>query len=152
MKEIIFKRNQNLLIKFKPLKVFVDDKLIDYIEPEELEKTIYINESSKELKVGVHKRLSNTVDLTKSIPDVKKIGIRVTSQIPNALFIIIYGCFFVACASVIFPSLLNNLYLSAALFSPLFILIYWETIGRKNYLRLSRFSESDLIRDLTSQT
>lgn len=152
MKEIIFKRNQNLLIKFKPLKVFVDDKFIDYIEPEEWEKTIYINESSKELKVGVHKRLSNTVDLTKSIPDVKKIGIRVTSQIPNALFIIIYGCFFVACASVIFPSLLNNLYLSAALFSPLFILIYWETIGRKNYLRLSRFSESDLIRDLTSQT
>ena len=148
MRKIIFKRNQNLLIKFKPLKVFVDNTLIDYIEPYELEKTIYISDSSLVLKVGVHNRFSNKVEFTKNTSESNTAGFNVTSQIPNTLFIIIYGCFFIACASVIFPSLLNNLYVSGALFSPLLILIYWETFGRENYLRLSRFSRHDYIQDL----
>lgn len=117
---------------FKPYKIFIDDDFIDYLEPSEKNKTINVPDSSKKLKISVNKFSSNIVRL-----DNKKISISVTSQIHNGLFILIFGCFF---GSLILKLLgvLNNYYLGIALLTPMLILVYWQTLGKNNYLRISK--------------
>jgi len=132
MKHITIIRENNFLTMFSPYKIFIDDDFIDYLEPSEKNKTINVPDSSKMLKISVNKFSSNIVRL-----DNKKISISVTSQIHNGLFILIFGCF---CGSLILKLLgvLNNYYLGIALLSPMLILVYWQTLGKNNYLRISK--------------
>jgi len=50
---------------------------------------------------------------------------------------ILYGLFF---GSLILKLLwvLNNYYLGIALLTPMLILVYWQTLGKNNYLRISK--------------
>lgn len=132
MKHITIITENNFLTMFRPYKIFIDDDFIDYLEPSEKNKTINVPDSSKKLKISVNKFSSNIVAL-----DNKKISISVTSQIHNGLFILIFGCFF---GSLILKLLgvLNNYYLGIALLTPMLILVYWQTLGKNNYLRISK--------------
>lgn len=136
MNSITIIRENNYLIKVRPLKVFVNDKFIDYIEPNEKIKTLQVDSNSSKLLIKVNNNSSNIINLDKSTLDGST-KIRVTSQIQNGLLIFIYACFFWAFA-LKFLGLLTNNYIGIACVLPMFIIAYWQTFGRKNYLRLSK--------------
>ena len=136
MNTITIIRENNYLIKVRPLKVFVDEKFIDYIEPIEKMKIIQVDENALKLLIKVNNNSSNTIDLDKSVLNGTT-KIRVTSQIQNGLFIFIYACFFGALTLKLLGILTNN-YIGIACVLPMLIIAYWQTFGRKNYLRLSK--------------
>lgn len=133
MKTITFLRENNYLTMHRPYKIFVDNEFVDYIEPKEKEKTIDISDSANQVKIMVNKFSSNSIKLNKG--DVKKINI--TSQIQNGLFIFISFAFLGGLLSKLF-GFLNNNYLLLSLIAPFGIIVYWQTIGKSNYLRISK--------------
>lgn len=131
-------RENNYLIKVRPLKVFVDDEFIDYIEPNEKTKNLQVDSNSSKLLIKVNNNSSNIVNLDKSILNGST-KIRVTSQIQNGLLIFIYACFF---GGLILKMLdIISAYLGLALLIPMLIIVYWQTIGKNNYLRLSKMDK-----------
>ncbi len=137
MATITIIRENNYLIKVRPLKVFVNDKFIDYIEPNEKIKNLQVDSNSSKLFIKVNNNSSNIINLDKSTLDGST-KIRVTSQIQNGLLIFIYACFFGGLVLKMFDLISN--YLGLALIIPMLIIVYWQTFGRKNYLRLSKCS------------
>ncbi|GAB1856765.1 hypothetical protein MHTCC0001_16010 [Flavobacteriaceae bacterium MHTCC 0001] len=140
MKKIRIKRENNYLTMFRPFKIFINGKFVDYIEPKEKNKVIQVDSSSFELKIGVNNCESNAIKIDDANSS-KDYQFSVTSQVQNGLFIFAFITFF---GSVILTSLgfIQNIYLSIALLLPFCIIAYWQTIGRKKYLRLSNSSYS----------
>ncbi|MBC3757258.1 hypothetical protein H7U19_02505 [Hyunsoonleella sp. SJ7] len=134
MKEIEIFRENNFQTMHRPFKVYVDGDFIDFIEPKEKTKKFLIEPSSKELKIEVDKCSSNSVKL-----NADNLKLNVTSQIQNGLFVFIYTTFFGGLILMMLD-VLNNLYLSFALLLPFAIIVYWQTLGRKNYLRISKMN------------
>jgi hypothetical protein len=138
MASITFIRENNYLIKVRPLKVFIDNEFIDYLEPNEKVKTIEVNDQSTNLSIKVNNNSSNNITLNKSILNGST-KIKVTSQIQNGLLLFIYACFFGGLVLNMLGYISS--YLGLALITPMLIIVYWQTFGRKNYLRLSKTSE-----------
>lgn len=130
---ITINRFNNLVINRRALKIFINDKFVDYIEPNEKNKKIKINfNDTVYLKMGWCK--SNKIKIEET--ENNHLELNVTSQIQNGLFIFIYSCFF---SSFIlkFANLING-YIGLALISPLSIIAYWQTFGKNSFLRLSK--------------
>lgn len=141
MRKIKIIRENNYLTMFRPFKIFVDGKFIDYIEPKEKNKIIEVDSNSFELKIGVNNCESNAIKIDETNNSLKDYEFSVTSQVQNGLFIFAFITFF---GSIILTSLnlIQNIYLSIVLLLPFCIIGYWQTIGRKKYLRLSNSSYS----------
>ncbi|WP_299157482.1 hypothetical protein [uncultured Tenacibaculum sp.] len=131
--EIVINREKNLLIMPRPLKVYIDGVFIDYIEPFETIKKVNTKNTSSELYIKINNCYSNKVVLDK---EINKVRFNVTSQVQNGLFILIASCFILGWVLLIFDII--NIYLSMAMVSTLAIIVFWQTIGSKNYLRLTR--------------
>jgi len=138
MAEITILRENNYLIKVRPLKVFIDNIFVDYIEPKEKEKKIKVNNEASIIEIKVNNNTSNKIKLDESILKGET-KINVTSQIQNGLLIIIYACFFGGLVLKMF-NLISN-YLGLVLITPMLIVVYWQTFGRKNYLRISKVTK-----------
>lgn len=140
MDKLIIKRTNNYMIRFRALKVFVDDKFVGFIEPNEKCKEIAIETSNHQLRLKVDWCYSNILYLKRDdkgilIPKT----IQITSQIHNGLFVLIFGCFITGNILMILDNINPFVYLS--LISPLSIIVGWQTFGRKNYLRLANVSK-----------
>lgn len=137
MPEITIKRNKDFMITFRALKVYINDKFIDYIEPNEHSKKFEVNTDEAKVRVKVDWCSSNTYHC--KLGRNKTEIINVSSQIHNGLFILIFSSFI---AGSIFKLLnLIDPYTYLALFLPLTIIVGWQTFGRNNYLRLSGHQE-----------
>jgi len=135
MAEITIIRENNYLIRVRPLKVFIDNNFVDYIEPSDKEKKIIVNNDSSVIEIKVNNNSSNKLKLDESTLKGET-KIKVTSQVQNGLLIFIYACFFGGLVLKMFDVISN--YLGLALVTPMFIIVYWQTLGRKNYLRISK--------------
>ncbi|NCQ52454.1 hypothetical protein GW796_11375 [archaeon] len=132
MKEIHLYREKNYFIDFKPLKIFIDGIFFDFWEPSDKKKVIKIEDDSKKLVVGVEWCRSNEVDLK-----MKILNFRITSQIQNGLFILIFTTFLLG--NLLFFFKLINPHLYFGLTSvPMMIIVYWQTIGRNKFIRISK--------------
>jgi len=123
------------MIKFRALKIFVNGIFIDFLEPNELEKTIAVEEGA-ELFLKVDWCFSNKINAN----DLKgnNFFLNVTSQIQNGLFFLIFGSFFLGGILQLLHLLHPHFYLASIL--PLSIIVAWQTFGRKKYLRLTKMS------------
>ena len=135
MAEITIIRENNYLIRVRPLKVFIDNNFVDYIEPSDKEKKIIVNNDSSVIEIKVNNNSSNKLKLDESTLKGET-KIKVTSQVQNGLLIFIYACFFGGLVLKMFDVISN--YLGLALVTPMFIIVYLQTLGRKNYLRISK--------------
>lgn len=133
--EIILKREANFIIKTRALKVYVDDVFIDYIEPNEFHKKIQIADSSRSLFIKLDWCYSNSYIFSDK-DNKSSLNFRITSQVQNGLFILIYLCFFTGW--ILYLTNIIELNITMALTSPIAIIVFWQTIGRKNYLRLTK--------------
>jgi hypothetical protein len=143
MEIITLTRQKDYMIFFRALKIYVDSEFVDYFEPNEKVKKINIKVGSK-IKVKVDWCSSNTITIPeKSIENQVENNIyRISSQIHNSLFIIIFGCFIIGNLLQIFYSFNPHMYL--ALISPISIIVGWQIFGRNNYLRLTKINKSNL--------
>ncbi len=137
MKELTIIRDNNYLIQFRPLKIFVDGKFLDYIEPKEKSKVILIDDSSNNIKIGVNNCSSNIVTFDSNLEQKNSFKLEVTSQVQNGLFIFIFICFFGGLILKLL-NILTNVYLLLATLLPFGIIVYWQTFGKNNYLRLTK--------------
>ncbi|NCP20981.1 MAG: hypothetical protein GW847_03160 [Zetaproteobacteria bacterium] len=133
MNEITIIRENNFMINKRALKIYIDNEFIDYIEPKQKMKKVNIKNGS-EFKVKLDWGSSNTIKIDKQ--NNQNLKFNVTSQIQNGLFILIFLSFF---GSFIlkFSGLIND-HVAIGLVLPLSIIVFWQTIGRKNYLRLTQ--------------
>jgi len=132
MHTIIVQREKNLLIRFRALKVFIDDEFIDYIEPNEMKKIIRMEDKPKKINLKIDWCSSNEV----MIDDFDSTRLTVTSQIQNGLFIYIFISFFGG--GILELMGIINPYLGFATALPMTIIVFWQTIGRNNLMRLSK--------------
>ncbi len=133
--EIILKRENNFIIKTRALKIYVDDVFIDYIEPNEYDKKIQIADTTKSLYIKLDWCYSNSYTFNEN-DDKSSLNFRITSQIQNGLFILIYFCFFTGW--ILYLINVIELNITMALTSPLAIIVFWQSFGRKNFLRLTK--------------
>ena len=137
-------RENNFFTKYRAFKVYIDGKFIDFIEPDEKRKTIEIPNESLKLNIKLDRCSSNTINLQNLNSD-SPLNLRITSQIQNGLFIFIAITFFGG-------GILNMLgyigpILGFASIFPMAIIVFWQTIGRKKLMRITKSSdESNLIR------
>ncbi len=133
--EIKIIKKKNYIIKHRALKIFINDKFVDYLDSDENSKIILTDDNSSELFVKVDWCYSNTVKLgSRNLKNT--IQLAVNSQIQNGLFIFIYLCTFGGLVLYLLDIINKNL--SIAFASPLLIIVYWQTFGRKKYLRLTK--------------
>jgi hypothetical protein len=138
---VVFKRQNNFMIKARALKIYVDDVFVDYINPEELIKKINISDNSSNVYIKLDWCFSNKHRLNlNGNEDLNSFTI--TSQIQNSFFLFIYSCFFLGWILRIFNVI--NIYTAMALVSTISIIVFWQTFGRNNYLRLSRNFKDNL--------
>lgn len=134
MKKISLIRENNYMINFRALKIYVDDVFYDYIEPKELEKQIEIKIGKElEIKVKVGWCSSNII---KILPEDNLKAIRITSQIQNGLFLLIFCSFFLG--GILRIADIINIHLAFGLQIPLIIIVYWQTLGKNTFLRLTK--------------
>lgn len=136
MASVLIKRKNNFQLRFRAIKIFVDDVFVDYLEIGELEKEIEVNPRQKKLRLKIDWCYSNSYALKFDEKDnLKNKVISVTSQIHNGLFILIYGVFFSGSFLWLFGLIGPYMYLGSL--SPMLIIVYWQTFGKQNFLRLS---------------
>lgn len=136
MPSVLIKRKNNFLLRFRAIKIFVDDVFIDYLEIGEFEKEIEVNPGQKYICLKIDWCSSNKYALKFDEKDnLKNKVISVTSQIHNGLFILIYGVFF--SGSFLWLLGLIGPYMYLGSLSPILIILYWQFMEKQNFLRLS---------------
>jgi hypothetical protein len=131
--EVLFKRDYNLMIKHRSIEVYLNDEFIDYINPKDVDKIIKIEERGR-LYLRVNNSSSNVINLNK-INETDFLKLSFTSQIQNGLFVFIALTFFGSLLLGFFDII--SVYFRMALMLPFAIIVYWQTLGKKNYLRLT---------------
>ena len=131
MKTLQITRENNFLIRPRPLEIFINDKSVDYIEPNQKNKKIDIDDNASKFYIKDNSKSSNIINLNDN-----NNNFIVTSQIQNGLFLFIVICFIGGI--VLFLTGYISAYLGFASLLPMCILAYWQTIGKKNYFRISK--------------
>jgi hypothetical protein len=134
MKKISLIRENNYMINFRALKIYVDDVFYDFIAPKELEKQIEI-ESEKELEIKIKVGWCSS-NIIKILPKDNSKTITITSQIQNGLFLLIFCSFFLGGILRITDTI--STHLAFGLQIPLIIIVYWQTLGKNSFLRLTK--------------
>jgi len=135
MIEIILFRENNYIINKRPLKIFIDEKFVDYIEPSEKSKKILV-ENGTELSIKMNSCSSNVINLVDSAyRDGLKINI--VSQVQNGFYIFAMILFISSFILHFFMGVISA-YFGMVLIIPFFYVAYWYTLGRKNFLRLTK--------------
>ncbi len=135
MKEIILFRENNLIIRQRPLKIFIDGKFIDYVEPSEKSKKLFL-ENGAELSIKMNSCSSNVINLIDSTNN-GKLKINIVSQVQNSFYIFAM-ILFLSAFFLHFVFGVISAYIGIVLIIPFFYVAYWYTLGRKNFLRLTK--------------
>ncbi|WP_340075577.1 hypothetical protein [Leptobacterium sp. I13] len=140
MAKLIIERENNFMIRFRALKVYVDGVFVDHIEPNDKSKVIEIADDDKEVRLKVDWCYSNKLHLNKSKSEPPQCNkVRVTSQIQNGLFILIFSSLFIG--GILWILKLIGPYWYLISFLPMLLIVGWQIFGRNNYLRLTKISK-----------